>query len=173
VRAAARTEPVYREAPPAELPGLASLVGRVLEEELGHPTGGFEKNELAVAGERYDPARDLFLLAELDGRPAGVLLATHDEASRGNAATIRIWVVDARSRGRGVGRELLLRAVAAFRERAVATVKARCLALSPAALRLFWMHGFRVSGLGSVEIGGRVRETISFEKRGGGMVDPC
>ena len=51
------------------------------------------------------------------------------------------------------------------RQRGLVLLRARSFAFSPAAPHLYWLHGFRVSGVTATEIAGRKQETLLFERR--------
>lgn len=79
----------------------------------------FEAKVAAALGEwmgRYNPARDLILLAQDDAGPLGSISvdgSQRGEAQKGNAAArIRFFILAPRARGLGIGRRLLGEAMA-------------------------------------------------------------
>ncbi len=149
---------------PAARPGLAPFVARVLEEELDAPLGDACARDAEAAALAFDPRRDLLLTAESGGAPVGVLLVVPGGGS-GDAADFRWLAVDGAARGCGIGRELLFRGIEACRERRRRLLRAHAFAVSPAACRLYWLYGFRVSGLEAFPVGSAERVRIVFEKR--------
>lgn len=160
----ARADGPAPDALAAELARARALLSRVLGAELGAGAEEAAAAELEAAARRFDPRRDVVVLAERGGAPVGALLVTH-EARLGPTGLVAYWAVEAPGRGRGVGRELLERAVDESRRRRLPALLVRCLPLHPAAPRLLWAHGFRVTGLEGVLVGERVRELILFERR--------
>lgn len=61
---------------------------------------------LAPFIERFDPAKDGFWVAEVDGRRVGCIAIQHDPARPG-WAQLRWYFVESDARGQGVGRALL------------------------------------------------------------------
>lgn len=153
--------------PGAHAPEMAratEFLARVLGAELGSGASEAIAAELARAAERFDARRDVVALAARDGAAVGALVVTHEERL-GPTGLVAYWAVEARERGRGVGRELLETAVAESRRLRLPALLARCLPLQPAAPRLLWAHGFRVTGLEGLLVGEKVRELILFERR--------
>lgn len=151
-----------REVARDELPALAPLVERVLGAALDVAVGDFLAPELSAAAAAYDPALDLFLAAQVEGRTVGGLVMTHAGTGASAIPLVAWLVVDPCQAQRGIGRQLLSRAVAACRERGAPAIDARTLAASPAGPRLLWRLGFRVAELSAVSFGGRTRELLLF-----------
>ncbi|MEO6324999.1 MAG: GNAT family N-acetyltransferase [Thermoanaerobaculia bacterium] len=155
----------YRDRKPSELDECARLIERVLLSEFDLPLGDRIARELEEAGAAFDPERDQFTTAEQDGKILGTLLVAHDGTARAEVTKFSWLVVDPASRGRGIGRELLFRAIEACRQKRLRTLRARAFALSAAGPRLFWMYGFRVVELVPLTVAGKSREMVLFEKR--------
>lgn len=166
-------EPDYREAGPGGLTAAAPLLGRVFTAEMGEAAGPLVAGALEETAARFDPSRDFVVLAEAGGEVVGALVAGHEAGAAEGSASFGFWAVEAPLRGRGIGRELLRLALDEARARGLSTLTARCLAVSPQVPRLFWAHGFRVSGLLGLPVGGAVRELISFERRLPPREAPC
>jgi GNAT superfamily N-acetyltransferase len=162
---AAKREIHYRERKPGDLTECAQLIERVFLEEFDLALGDRVSRELDEAAAAFDPERDLFTTAELDGKILGTLLVAHDGSARAEVTRFAWLVVDPAARGRGVGRELLSRAIESCRQKRLRVLRARSFALSAAGPRLYWMYGFRVVELLPVTVAGRSRETVLFEKR--------
>ena len=157
-------EVLYRERDAADLPALAPLVARVLREEFDTPADEPFHREAEAAAVIFDPARDVCVTAESDGRVVGVVLVVPGGGS-GEAALFTWLAVDGALRGSGIGRELLFRGIEACRQRGRNLLRAHAFAVSPAACRLYWLYGFRVAGLEAFPVGSGARERIVFEKR--------
>ena len=142
----------------------SKLVEKVFREEFDIPLASRLEKEAREIRARLDESRDLFMAAETGGRLAGALVVAHEETA---SDSVLFWclIVDAAARGRGIGRELLFRGMETCRQRGLVLLRAHSFAFSPAAPHLYWMHGFRVAGMAAVEIAGRPREALFFEKR--------
>lgn len=154
----------YRERGAADLPALAPLAARVFQEEFDTPAGEAYEREAEASAIIFDPRRDVCVTAEADGRDVGVLLVVPGGGS-GEAAVFTWLAVEGASRGNGIGRELLFRGIEACRQRGRHLLRAHAFAVSPAACRLYWLYGFRVTGLEAFAVGGGARERVIFEKR--------
>ncbi len=154
----------YRSSGPEGVPDSLRLVEKVFHEEYDIPVGEFLAQDAETARWQFDDSRDLLLVAEIGGRTVASLLALHDAPAPAPTVVFSWLAVDGASRGQGIGRDLFGRALEACREKGIVRIRARALALSPAAPHLYWMHGFRVVELMPVVLGGRTREMLLFEK---------
>lgn len=162
---AQRRDPVFRTRDLHELDAAAALVSRVLQDELGPDVAEASTRSLEEVRRSFDPSRDVFEGADLERRLAGALLVTADPQAPGNAR-LHWLAVEPSARGRGIGRELLSRALERCRERRIPALRARAFAAVPASTHLYWMLGFSVVDLTPFVVAGRpTRETIVFEKR--------
>ncbi|KAA0255309.1 MAG: GNAT family N-acetyltransferase [Acidobacteria bacterium] len=168
-----RSEPDYREAGPEGLAAAAPLLERVFTAEMGAAAGPLVASALEETAARFDPSRDFVVLAEAGGEVVGALVAGHEGGAAEGSTSFGFWAVEAPLRGRGIGRELLRLALDRARSRGLSTLTARCLAVSPQVPRLFWAHGFRVSKLTGLPVGGSVRELVCFERRLAPREAPC
>lgn len=98
-------------------------------------------------GEHSGP--DTFLVAEIDGRLAGFIKMVPPTplASNAHVRQIRGLAVDTWARGRGVGLELVLAAVAWARRQGALRVTLRVLGHNTPARRLYEAAGFTVEGV--------------------------
>lgn len=162
---AQRREPVFRSRDLSDLDMAAAFVFQVVRDELGPDVAEASARSLEEVRRTYDPSRDVFEGADLERRLAGALLVAADPQAPGSARLV--WLaVDPSARGRGIGRELLSRALERCRERRIPALRARAFAAVPAATHLYWMLGFSVVDLTPFSVAGRpTRETIVFEKR--------
>ena len=158
------SEVTIRSLGPEGIPDAARLVERVFREELDLPVGDLLARDAETARREFDESRDLLLSAEAGGRTVGTLLALHDTPAPGPTAAFRWLVVDGPSRTQGIGRDLFAQAIEICRQRGIVRLRARCFAVNAAAPHLYWMHGFRVVELLQVNVGGKPRETLLFEK---------
>lgn len=154
----------YHSSGPEGVPEAFRLVEKVFREEYGVPVGDVLAQDLETARGQFDESRDLLLVAESGGRSVGSLLVLHDAPAPAPTVGFAWLVVEGASRGQGIGRDLFGRALESCREKGILRIRARSLALGPAAPHLYWMHGFRVVELVPMVLGGRTRETILFEK---------
>jgi GNAT superfamily N-acetyltransferase len=164
VTTAAAREVRYRERGAPDLPALAPIVAAVFREEFDAPAEAPFAREAEAAAVIFDPGRDVCVTAESDGRDVGVLLVVPGGVA-GEAAVFTWLAVAGAFRGGGIGRELLFRGVEACRLRGRNLLRAYAFAASPAACRLYWLHGFRVAALDAIPVGSGERERIVFEKR--------
>ena len=154
----------YRSCGPEAVPEAFRLVEKVFQEDYDVPVGDLLAQDVETARWQFDESRDLLLVAESGGRTVGSLLVLHDAPAPSPTVGFAWLVVDGASRGQGIGRDLFGRALESCREKGILRIRARSLALSPAAPHLYWMHGFRVVELVPMVLGGRTRETLLFEK---------
>ncbi|MDX2649015.1 GNAT family N-acetyltransferase [Streptomyces sp. PA03-1a] len=105
-----------------------------------------EENE-DFFSERWGP--DAFLVAEADGRVAGFVGVAPPTplASNAHVRQIQGLAVDTWARGRGVGLELVLAAVAEARRQGAVRVTLRVLGHNTPARRLYEAAGFTVEGV--------------------------
>jgi GNAT superfamily N-acetyltransferase len=164
VTAPAAGDVSYRARGPGDLAALSPLVARVFREELDTAESGQFRREAEAAAVIFDPGRDVCVTAEAGGKDVGVLLVVPGGAS-GEVAIFTWLAVEGAARGIGIGRELLFRGIEACRQRGRHLLRAYAFAVSPAACRLFWLHGFRAAGLEAFPVGSGARERIVFEKR--------
>ena len=155
----------YRDLKPDELTESVRLIERVFLTEFDLPLGDRVTRDMDEAAAAFDPQRDQFTTAELDGKVLGTLLVAHDGSARAEVTRFSWLVVDPAARGRGIGRELLFRAIESCRQKRLRVLRARAFALSAAGPRLYWMYGFRVIELLPMTVAGKCRETVLFEKR--------
>ncbi len=153
----------YLERGPGGLANAAALVARVYAEELGADGADAAFREADAAEAAFDEGRDVFVTAEVEGRTVGALLVV-PAAGNEAAAEFRWFAVSGDVRGTGIGRELLFRGIEACRQRGRRLLRTYAFAVSPAACRLYWMSGFRVSALEPTPVGTATRERIVFEK---------
>jgi len=109
--------------------------GRAFEAKVGA--------DMAAFLDRYDPARDLFLLAEDAGRLVGGITidrGEHDASLR--LSHLRWFILDPQARGRGIGRALLSQAVEFAREQGDREIYLWTVDSLPTARHLYDAAGF-------------------------------
>lgn len=98
---------------PGALAGIVALHVRYYAREwrFGLPFEAKVAAELAEFLQRMDGDRDLFLVAYLDGEPVGSVVVDMSGGGEGGAH-LRWFIVGDGGRGKGLGRNLLARAIA-------------------------------------------------------------
>ena len=115
---------------------------------------------LGKFAQEYDPRKDYFAVAELDGRIVGCVIINglSDEF-----AQLRFFLVHPEARGRGLGRELINRALAFCRERGFKKVHLWTITELAAARHLYQQAGFVVTREETHEIWGALRTEQEYE----------
>lgn len=109
---------------------------------------------------QYDPRKDLFAVAELDGRIVGsIVIDGRDE----NTAVLRYFLLHPDARGRGLGRELLNKAITFCRERGFSKVELWTISELKAAGHLYREFGFVCTREKTHEIWGATRTEQEYE----------
>ena len=147
---------------PGDLGYLIYLHGILYAREYGLD-GTFEggvAERLGKFAQEYDPRKDYFALADLDGRIVGsvVINGLSDEV-----AQLRWFLVHPDARGRGLGRELINRALAFCRERGFKKVTLWTITELAVARHLYQQAGFVVTREETHEIWGATRTEQEYE----------
>src|SRR5690349_6978503 len=74
------------------------------EYNLDHTFEGGVAERLGEFGKQYDPNKDYFAVAEIDGRIVGSIMI---QGLPDNTAMLRFFLVHPDARGRGLGKELM------------------------------------------------------------------
>jgi GNAT superfamily N-acetyltransferase len=120
--------------------------------------------ELAEFLARHDPARDLFLVAYFDGDAVGSVIIDQSGGSA-QGAHLRWFIVSEQMQGKGLGADLLGRALNFCDELGYERVWLTTFAGLDAARGLYERHGFALTGEAETDQwGGDVREQV-FERR--------
>ena len=109
---------------------------------------------------QYDPRKDLFAVAEIDGRIVGSIVI---HGLDNNTAMLRYFLLHPDARGRGVGRELMKRALAFCRERGFHKVGLWTISELKAAAHLYRDFGFVCTREKTHEIWGATRTEQEYE----------
>ena len=108
----------------------------------------------------YDPAKDYFALAELDGQIVGSIVIN---GLSGEIAQLRWFLVHPDARGRGLGHQLIDSAIAFCRERGFKKVTLWTISELKAAAHLYKQAGFVVTREETHEIWGATRTEQEYE----------
>ena len=109
---------------------------------------------------QYDASKDLFAVAELDGRIVGsIVIHGLDD----NTAMLRYFLLHPDVRGRGIGRELMSRALAFCRERGFRKVELWTITELKAAAHLYRDFGFVCTHEKTHEFWGATRTEQAYE----------
>jgi ribosomal protein S18 acetylase RimI-like enzyme len=108
----------------------------------------------------YDPRKDFFAVAELDGQVVGSIVI---HGLSGELAQLRWFLVHPDARGHGLGRRLIDSALAFCRERAFEKVRLWTISELKAAAHLYRQAGFVVVREATHEIWGATRTEQEYE----------
>jgi GNAT superfamily N-acetyltransferase len=128
---------------PGDLGWVIARHGSIYATEYGLDSGF----EIAVAGivfevmSKFDPARDGAWIAVLDGRPVGSIFVVGVED---NTCKLRMLILDAEARGRGVGSLLVRTAIQFARERGYETMTLWTMSMLTAARAIYAREGFEL-----------------------------
>jgi ribosomal protein S18 acetylase RimI-like enzyme len=126
---------------PGDIGYLTYLHGVLYAREYGwdYTFDGYVAESLARFVLSYDPGKDRLWLVEIDGRIVGSIgIAGHVDAQ----AQLRWFLVHPASRGRGLGRTLLVEALRFCRERKFLSVFLWTVSDLKAATHLYRLYGF-------------------------------
>jgi GNAT superfamily N-acetyltransferase len=116
--------------------------------------------KLGEFAKQYDPQKDFWAVAELDGRIVGSIVI-HGLAD--NTAMLRFFLLHPDTRGRGIGREMMNKAVAFCRERGFQKMTLWTISELKAAAHLYRATGFVVTREKTHEIWGATRTEQEYE----------
>lgn len=108
----------------------------------------------------YDPSRDYFAVAELDGKIVGSIVIN---GLSGEMAQLRWFLVHPDARGRGLGHQLIDSALSFCRERGFKKVTLWTISELKAAAHLYRQAGFVVTREETHEIWGATRTEQEYE----------
>jgi GNAT superfamily N-acetyltransferase len=147
---------------PGDLGYIIYLHGILYAREYGldRTFEGDVAERLIKFAEGYDPRKDYFAVAELDGRIVGsiVINGLSDEL-----ALLRWFLVHPDARGRGLGHELIDCALAFCRQRGFKKVRLWTITELAAARHLYQQAGFVVTREETHEIWGTTRTEQEYE----------
>lgn len=153
---------IRTELRPGDVGYIIYLHGVLYAHEYGLD-GTFEggvAERLGKFAQEYDPRKDYFAVAELKGRIVGCVIINglSDEL-----AQLRFFLVRPEARGRGLGHELMNRALAFCRERGFRKIHLWTITELAAARHLYLQAGFVVTREETHEIWGALRTEQEYE----------
>lgn len=125
---------------------------QTFEGDVAIGIGKFAKN--------YDPRKDYFAVAELDGRIVGSIFI---EGLSDDVGRLRFFLVHPDARGRGLGRQLIEGAIAFCRERECKKITLWTISELKAAAHLYRQSGFVVTREDTHDIWGAMRTEQEYE----------
>lgn len=138
---------------PGDLGWVIAHHGSLYATEYGLDAGF----EIAVAGivfdvmSKFDPARDGAWIAVLDSEPVGSVFVVGEED---NTCKLRLLILDANARGRGVGSLLVRTAIAFARNQGYAHMTLWTMSMLMAARAIYTREGFQlVASISGVSFG--------------------
>jgi len=145
---------IIRAATPADLPALGRLAVHLMQthHDFDHArfmavTPQTERGYASYLGSQLGQAHTVILVAEHEGQFCGYAWGSLEGvdymALRGPAGVLQDLIVDADSRGRGVGGLLLQATLAALQQIGATQLVLSTAARNESAQRLFARHGFR------------------------------
>jgi GNAT superfamily N-acetyltransferase len=130
------------------------------EYQLDHTFEGYVAQRFGEFAASYDARKDLIAIAELDGRIVGSIVI--DDKDNGTAM-LRYFLVHPAARGRGLGRQLMDKALAFCRERGFKKVFLWTISELAAAAHLYRQTGFVCTRETTHEIWGAMRTEQEYE----------
>ena len=130
------------------------------EYELDHTFEGYVAAGLGQFAQTYNPDKDYFAVAELDGRIVGSIAIV---GQSDQTAQLRWFLVHPEARGHGLGRQLLKDAVYFCRQREYKSVFLWTISELNAAAHLYRDAGFQLVEQNTHEIWGAVRTEERYE----------
>ena len=147
---------------PGDIGYVIYLHGSLYASEYGwdHRFEADVARNLGEFAKGYDPAKDLFAVAEIDGRIVGSVIIA---GLADGVAQLRFFLVHPDARGHGLGRRLIQQALDFCRERGFRTVWLWTISDLKAAAHLYREAGFKVTGEKTHEIWGAIRTEQRYD----------
>lgn len=130
------------------------------EYRLDHTFEGYVAQRFGEFAASYDEGKDLIAVAELDGRIVGSIVI---DGKEDGTAMLRYFLVHPDARGRGLGHELMNKALAFCRERGFRKVFLWTISELEAAAHLYKQAGFVCTREQTHEIWGATRTEQEYE----------
>lgn len=127
----------------SDVPQVTQLVTSILKKEFSEDQAAYPTDDLERLSEMYAAPDNIFLVAEEDHRIVGTCGVKTDSRK---TAILRRLFVDPAHRGKGVGADLLKKALVFCRERGFREVIIRTSNRMEAAVRLCRAQGFQEDG---------------------------
>jgi GNAT superfamily N-acetyltransferase len=147
---------------PGDIGYLIFLHGALYAREYGldHTFEGDVAIKLGEFAKSYDPTKDYFAVAEIDGRIVGSIVIS---GLPDQVAQLRFFLVHPDARGHGLGRRLMQDALAFCREKGVRNVWLWTISELKAAGHLYRDAGFKVTEENTHEIWGTTRTEQRYD----------
>ena len=153
---------IRTEIDPGDIGYVIYLHGSLYASEFGwgHTFEADVARNLGEFAKTYDPAKDLFAVAELDGRIVGSIIIA---GLPDQVAQLRFFLVHPDARGHGLGRRLIQQALDFCRERGFRTVWLWTISELKAAAHLYREAGFTITHEDTHEIWGAIRTEQRYD----------
>lgn len=130
------------------------------EYELDHTFESYVAERFGAFATSYDPAKDLFAVAEMDGKIVGSIVIS---AMEDQVAQLRFFLVHPDARGQGLGRRLMQEAIAFCREQGFRHVWLSTISELKAAAHLYRDAGFVLTEEKTCELWGAMRTQQRYD----------
>ncbi|HEY2961561.1 MAG TPA: GNAT family N-acetyltransferase [Pyrinomonadaceae bacterium] len=147
---------------PGDIGYITYLHGVLYAREYGldHTFEGHVAERLGEFAKQYDPSKDYFAVAEIDQRIVGSIMI---HGLPDNTAMLRFFLVHPDARGRGLGKELMGRALAFCREHAFERIFLWTISDLKTAIHLYKQAGFECTERNTHEIWGASRTEERYD----------
>ena len=147
---------------PGDIGYIIYLHGLLYAREYGldHSFEGYVAERLGEFGKQYDANKDYFAVAEIDEGIAGSIMI---QGLPDNTAMLRFFLVHPDARGRGLGKELMKRALDFCREHRFTTVFLWTISELQAAIHLYKQAGFECTERNTHEVWGATRTEERYD----------
>ena len=147
---------------PGDIGYVIHLHGTLYAREFGldHTFEADVARGLGEFAKGYDSSKDLFAVAEIDGRIVGSIVIA---AESNELAKLRYFLVHPDARGQGFGRRLMQQALDFCRERGFRTVWLWTISELKTAAHLYREYGFKVTEEKTHEIWGTIRTEQRYD----------
>ena len=147
---------------PGDIGYVISLHGSLYAREFGldHTFEADVAKGLGEFAKGYDSSKDLFAVAEIDGRIVGSIVIA---AESDQLAKLRYFLVHPDARGHGLGRRLMQQALDFCRERGFHTVWLWTISELKTAAHLYREAGFEITEEKTHEIWGKIRTEQRYD----------
>ena len=147
---------------PGDIGYVISLHGSLYAREFGldHTFEADVAKGLGEFAKGYDSSKDLFAVAEIDGRIVGSIVIA---AESDQLAKLRYFLVHPDARGHGLGRRLMQQALDFCRERGFRTVWLWTISELKTAAHLYREAGFEITEEKTHEIWGKIRTEQRYD----------
>ena len=147
---------------PGDVGYIIYLHGVLYAQEYGldHTFEGYVAERFGEFAKSFDPAKDYFAVAEMDGRIVGSIVIS---VLPNECAQLRYFLVHLDERGLGLGRRLMNEALTFCREHGVKHVSLWTISELKAAAHLYREAGFKCIDEKTHEIWGAIRTEQRYE----------